>query len=296
MRERLHKVLANVGIASRRDVEQMVLDGRVEVNGKVVTKLPVMIDPSEDHVLVDGEVIKLASARGMANELDRVYWLMHKPAGVYSTNEGQLTRQGPQTRAIDLLPPHVRQRVYPVGRLDAESRGLLILTNDGELTQKLTHPKFGVAKTYRARVEGRLEGEAIEQLRQGVWLANEDGKAFKVGAVRIRVDKRMMDKTILEITLGEGRNRQVRRMLAKAGHKVRDLTRIKMGPLSLGKLKPGQCRELTPKEVKQLYAAVEGGRAKPARSQTTSAAKATPPAPKKPEARKTPAKRARSSG
>src|SRR6185295_4977475 len=195
---------------------------------------------------VDDEPVKL-SARG--SEQRRIYLLMNKPKDVYSTN----VAQGEQTRAIDLLPPDFRERVYPVGRLDAESKGLLLLTNDGELTNQLTHPRYGVAKTYRATVDGFIPPKVVEELQHGVWLADpKSGKGFRTGRSRIKVVKRMRDKSILEITIKEGRNRQVRRMLAKLGHKVRDLTRVRMGPLTLHGLEPGSVRMLTPREVKEL--------------------------------------------
>src|SRR5215212_6911558 len=197
MKERIQKILANAGVASRRNVEEMILQGRVAVNGRVVTTLPVLIDPARDKVAVDDEPVKL---RGSGAE-KRVYILMNKPRGVYSTN----VAQGEQTRAIDLLPPEFAQRVYPVGRLDAESRGLLLLTNDGELTNQLTHPRYGVAKTYKATVDGFVSPAVIQQMQQGVWLADPKGKGFKTGRSRIKVIKRMRDKSVLEITIREGR-------------------------------------------------------------------------------------------
>jgi len=245
VKERIQKILANAGVASRRNVEEMILQGRVAVNGRVMTELPILIDPVKDKVTVDEEPVKL---KGKGSD-KRVYLLMHKPKGVYSTN----VAQGEQTRAIDLLPPDFRERVYPVGRLDAESRGLLLLTNDGELTNRLTHPRYGVAKTYKATVDGYIPPAVIEELQRGVYLADpKTGKGFRTGRSQIKVVKRMRDKSILEITIREGRNRMVRRMLAKLGHKVRDLMRIKMGPLTLHGLQPGQVRSLTPREVKEL--------------------------------------------
>ena len=251
MKERIQKVLGNAGVASRRAIEQMVRDGRVSVNGKVQRSLPILVDPAKDAVVVDDEPVKLATVKGgkaTAAVADRVYWLMNKPKGVFSTN----VAQGAQVRAIDLLPPGLRSRVYPVGRLDAESRGLLLLTNDGELTNELTHPRYGVSKTYRATVEGQVNPAALEELQGGIWLADPQGRGFKTGRTRLRVVRRGREKSILEITLREGRNRQVRRMLAKVGHKVRDLMRVQMGPLTLDGLKPGQCRPLTPREVRSL--------------------------------------------
>jgi 23S rRNA pseudouridine2605 synthase len=174
---------------------------------------------------------------------------MNKPKGVYSTN----VAQGEQTRAIDLLPPGLPGRVYPVGRLDAESKGLLLLTNDGELTNRLTHPKYGVPKTYRAVVDGYVTAELVEELSKGVWLADpKTGKGFKTGRSIIKVVKRGRGSSVIEISIREGRNRQIRRMLAKTGHKVRELTRVKFGPLTLQGLGPGEVRSLTPREVKQL--------------------------------------------
>jgi pseudouridine synthase len=253
VKERIQKVLANAGVASRRNVEEMVLEGRVAVNGRVMRELPILIDPQKDKVEVDGEPLKLKSAGGKPGQPPggaRVYLLLNKPRGVYSTN----VAQGEQVRAIDLLPPEFSARVYPVGRLDAESRGLLLLTNDGELTNRLTHPRYGVPKVYRAVVDGYLDGDAVQMLQKGVWLADpKSGKGFKTGRSIIRVVQRGRQKSILEITIREGRNRQVRRMLARTGHKVRELTRVKMGPLTLEGLRPGEFRPLTPREVKQLY-------------------------------------------
>jgi len=260
VKERIQKVLGNVGVASRRNIEEMVRQGRIAVNGRVVTSLPVLIDPERDRVTVDDEPVKLASSKrgkggkgaatGDGGYGRRFYFLLNKPRGVYSTN----VAQGAQVRAIDLLPRTFKGRVYPVGRLDAESRGLLLLTNDGELTNQLTHPRFGVSKTYRAVVDGHVAPEELLTLEKGIWLGDRhSGKGFKTGRSRIRIVKRARDKSILEITIREGRNRQVRRMLAGVGHKVRDLTRIKLGPLTLEGLNPGQFRELTPREVKALH-------------------------------------------
>ena len=260
MKERIQKVLANAGVASRRNVEEMVRQGRVAVNGKIPTDLPVLIDPAKDHVEVDGEKVRLGSGRGAKRGRGtsaeggpaggpRLYLLMNKPKGVYSTN----VAQGEQVRAIDLLPPDLPGRVYPVGRLDADSRGLLLLTNDGELTNQLTHPRYGVAKTYRAVVDGQVRPQTLQELERGIWLADpKSGKGFKTGRSHIKVVKKGRDKSVLEITIREGRNRQVRRMLAGLGHKVRDLMRVRMGPLTLHGLGPGQVRTLTPREVREL--------------------------------------------
>jgi pseudouridine synthase len=264
VKERIQKVLANAGVASRRNVEEMVLQGRVAVNGQVASNLPVLIDPEKDRVTVDGETVRLGrrgGARGGVGGGDgsaggagpgagpRLYLLLNKPKGVYSTN----VAQGEQVRAIDLLPPDLPGRVYPVGQLDADSRGLLLLTNDGELTNQLTHPRFGVPKTYRAVVDGDVQPRTVEEMEKGVWIADaRTGTGTKTGRSHIKVIRRSRDKSVLEITLREGRNPQVRRTLAKLGHKVRDLMRVKMGPLTLHGLPAGHVRSLTPREVKEL--------------------------------------------
>ncbi len=157
VKERIQKILGNAGVASRRNVEEMIRQGRVAVNGRIAKDLPVLIDPAKDKVEVDGEPLQLTSK--VATQ--RLYVLMNKPKGIYSTN----VSQGEQKRAIDLLPPDF-PRVYPVGQLDAESKGLLLLTNDGELTNRLTHPRYGVSKTYRAVVDGFLPPGALDEMQQ----------------------------------------------------------------------------------------------------------------------------------
>lgn len=254
-KQRIQKLLANIGVDSRRKIEEMILQGRVSVNGRVVKTLPVLIDPEKDKVEVDGERIHLKSKAPFgksavsAEQTHRVYIVMNKPKGVHSTN----VAQGEQVRAIDLLPPDFPARVYPVGRLDAESKGLLLLTNDGELTNQLTHPKYGVPKTYRAAVDGSITPQDIEAMSKGIWLGDRrSGEGFKTGKTQIKIVRRSRERSILDITIREGRNRQVRRMLAQIGHKVRDLTRIKLGPLELGRMKSGDFRSLSPREVREL--------------------------------------------
>jgi 23S rRNA pseudouridine2605 synthase len=250
VKERIQKVLAAAGVASRRNIEQMIREGRVAVNGSVVVQLPVLVDPRADRVEVDGELVRLEGDRGEK----RVYILLNKPKNIYSTN----LAQGEQTRAIDLLPPNT-PRVYPVGRLDAQTKGLLLLTNDGELTHRLTHPRFGIAKTYRAVVAGYIPPKTMESLSRGVWLAGAGSKsASRTSRNHVKIVKRSRDATILEITIREGRNEQIRRMLARVGHKLKDLTRIRMGPLTLQGLGMGQFRHLSAKEISQLRASSRG--------------------------------------
>jgi 23S rRNA pseudouridine2605 synthase len=258
VKERIQKVLANVGVASRRHIEDMVRDGRVTVNGKVVRDLPILIDPAIDKITVDTEAIRFPKPRGggegAGHAGKRLYFLLNKPKGVLTTN----VAQGVQTRAIDLLPTDLPGRVYPVGQLDAQSKGLVLLTNDGELTNGLTHPRYGIPKTYRAIIDGHITPEEIAELERSVWIADPKmGQGFKTGRSHITIVKRLQENSVLDITIREGRTREIRRILAKLGHKVREFTRIKMGPLTLDGLKPGQFRQLTPKEVKQLRAATE---------------------------------------
>ncbi len=233
-RERIQKVLAAAGVCARRASELLVLDGRVKINGKTVRSLPQLVDPAKDAIAVDGKLI---------HTTQRAYYLLNKPKHVLCTHNDPADRK----RAVDLMVG-VKERLFPVGRLDADSTGLLIMTNDGELTQKLTHPRFGVPKTYRAEIVGQPSTQTLDKLRGGVWLAEG-----KTGLARISIIHQQREKTILEITLREGRNREIRRMLAKIGHKVRRLSRICIGRISTRKLPLGAYRKLTPSEVKYLF-------------------------------------------
>lgn len=244
MKERIQKVLAAAGIDSRRHIEQMVLDGRITVNGRTVESLPVMVDPASDRIAIDGEPVRL---RGRQND-PLVYVLLNKPRNVYCTN----VAQGEQRRAVDLLPADF-PRLYPVGRLDHDSRGLLLLTNDGDLTFRLTHPKFEVPKSYIVTLDGQMTPEAIEKMRKGVWLSDaRRGGGFKTGRSQVRITQKNAQRTVLEITIREGRNREVRRMMARLGYKVRDLLRTRFGPLTLQGVGAGKWRLLTPGEIKRL--------------------------------------------
>lgn len=230
--ERLQKVLAAAGVGSRRDCEELILEGRVEVDGSIVQTLGTRVNPLTQRIRVDGTTLPTPR---------RVYYMLNKPSGVLCTNNDPSGR----ARAVDLIRSN--ERLFTVGRLDQASEGLIILTNDGELANKLTHPRYGIDKVYRVRVAGTPEPAVLGKLRQGVHFA--DGFA-KVSDVRIR--SRQKQSTDLEIVLNEGRNREIRRLLARIGHKVLSLTRIAMGPLRLGELPSGAHRSLTRDEVKSL--------------------------------------------
>ena len=231
---RIQKVLSGAGVASRRNIEEMVLEGRISVNHKVVSELPFFVTPG-DEIRVDGKRIRLGSGK-------KIYYLLNKPKGVVCTQKDELGRR----RAVDYIPP-IGKRVYCVGRLDADSTGLIILTNDGELTNQLTHPKHGVTKTYIVEVDGRISGEDVDKLKAGVWVAGS-----KTDRAGIKILGRNPKSSLLEIHLSEGRNRQIRRMLVRMGHKVRKLKRTAIGPVTGRGLKAGSCRPLRPNEVTAL--------------------------------------------
>ena len=233
---RLQKVLSQAGVASRRAAEKLIADGRVTVNGKTIVTMGVKVDPGKDEIRVDGRRIKGVSQPR--------YLLLYKPAGYVTT------RSDPQRRrtVLDLLTG-VREYVYPVGRLDYDTEGLLLLTNDGELAARLTHPRHGVARTYEARVAGMPDREAIERLRNGIPL---DGhRTLPADVVLLNEGRRDRDG-VLRLTIREGRNRQVRRMCEAVGHPVQHLKRTRFGTLADRRLKPGEWRELAPREVEAL--------------------------------------------
>ena len=211
----------------------MILTGRVEIDGSVVTRLGTRVDPHRARIRVDGN--PLARPR-------RVYYALNKPPGVVCTARDPSGRP----RATDLVPAR-GQRLFTVGRLDMNSEGLILLTNDGELANRLTHPRYGVRKTYRVLVAGQPSAEVVARLRRGVHLA--DGRAR---AVDVKIQRRYKKSTILEMVLEEGRTREIRRLLARVGHKVLRLVRSRIGPLRLGKLASGEYRRVTRAEVDAL--------------------------------------------
>lgn len=229
---RLQKVLAAAGVASRRVVEQYIVEGRIEVNGEVVTELGRRVDPDVDLVAVDGVAIQL--------DPDKRYYMLNKPRGVVSSMRDEQGR--PDLRQFT---DEIEERIYNVGRLDGETSGLLLLTNDGELAHVLAHPSFGVEKTYIAKVKGRVTPQTIQRLKQGIEL--DDGP-IKVDRAKVRQHQGDDRHSIVELTLHSGRNRIVRRMLAEVGHPVVDLVRRSFGPLHLGTLRVGVMRELTDTE------------------------------------------------
>jgi 23S rRNA pseudouridine2605 synthase len=234
--ERLQKILAQAGLGSRRACEELIAAGRVRLNGEVAS-LGTRADPEHDTIEVDGAILGLR--QGL------VHYLLNKPAGVVTTASDTHGRP----TVVGLVPEE--PRVYPVGRLDAETEGLLLLTNDGELAHRLTHPSFGVEKEYLAEVEGKPSRGALRRLREGVEL--EDGPTAPAKAS-------LVGEHSLRLTIHEGRNRQVRRMCAAVGHPVVRLVRVRIGPLADRRLAPGEWRALTQAEVRDLERAVATAR------------------------------------
>jgi 23S rRNA pseudouridine2605 synthase len=235
---RLQKVLAAAGVGSRRHCEELIGEGRVEVDGEVVRRYGARVDPRRQVIRVDGRRIPASE--------DLVYVALNKPAGVLTSMSDS---RGRPTMA-DLLG-RTAERLFHVGRLDYDTEGLMLLMNDGELAHRLAHPRFGVPKTYLADVPGPVPRDLARQLMTGVEL--DDGVAT---ADRFRVVERAGSRVLVEITLHEGRKHIVKRMLAATGHPVSRLVRTQVGPVSLGSLRPGTTRRLTAKEVGDLYAAV----------------------------------------
>jgi pseudouridine synthase len=232
---RLNRLLATAGVCSRRAADGLIEQGRVTVNGKVVRELGARVDPAADDVRLDGETLAPEKP---------VYLLLNKPKDVVCTNAATEVRK----RVIDLLP-EVRGRIYTVGRLDADSEGLILLTNDGAFAQAVAHPRYGVSKTYAVLVRGRVAPETVEKARGGVWLA--EGRTGRAG---VRIERASRDRTYLHVTLRAGKNREIRRVFARLGHNVISLKRIRIGRLNLHGLRPGAHRFLRPEEVCELMA------------------------------------------
>lgn len=248
--QRVQKVLARAGVASRRVAEELIEEGRVKVDGKLVV-LGNRVDPATQLLELDGAPIALAPGL--------VHYLLHKPAGVISTASDTHGRR----TVVDLVPEE--PRVFPVGRLDGETEGLLLLTNNGELTHRLTHPSYGVEKEYLAEVDGTLSSGQLRRLREGVEL--EDGMTSPAKASQPTAG-------MVRLTIHEGRNRQVRRMLDAVGHPVKRLVRTRIGPLTDRNLTPGEWRHLSDDELRELERAVSGNAAPQSRAERRAAAAA----------------------
>ncbi|MEX0866552.1 MAG: pseudouridine synthase [Pirellulales bacterium] len=235
---RLQKVLAAAGVASRRECEKLIEEGRVAIGERIVTQLGTRVDPTTQKVFVDGEPLPQPKL---------VYFAVHKPQGVVSTSRDEWGR----ARVTDMVPPGAG-RVFTVGRLDMHSEGLILLTNDGALANRLTHPRYGIEKTYHVQVAGKPDNSVLEALKRGVHLA--EGVAQ---VERVRIKSHHKRSSLLEMVLSEGRNREIRRMLATLGHKVQRLRRVAIGSLRLGELPPDSYRPLTRDEVTALREAAE---------------------------------------
>ena len=238
---RLNKILAQAGLTSRRGADHFVLEGRVAVNGVVTREPGTLADPALDRITVDGHAVPAPESAQ--------YLLLHKPPGVVTSV------RDPQGRPVvtDLLPREVRERVYPVGRLDADVEGVLLLTNDGELTHRLLHPRYALPRVYEAEVAGRVSEADVPRWRHGVAL--DDGPAVPLSVELVRS---AAAASLLRLSFTEGRKHEVKRYCEALGHRVRRLRRVAFGPLRLGSLPPGACRPLTPPELSALRAVAAG--------------------------------------
>ncbi len=235
--ERLHKYLARTGVASRRAAERLILAGQVMVNGRVVTEMGIKVDPERDVVQVEGRRVRLAALP--------VTLMVHKPSGYVST-----TRDPQGRRVVTDLVGKDYGRLYPVGRLDYDATGLLLLTSDGELAHRLMHPSYQVPRTYRVTVRGQATRQTLARLAEGVEL---EGRVVAAGLLLRKTEP---DRTVLEVTVWEGRHHLVKRLLEQVGHPVLKLKRLALGPLSLGGLPRGACRPLTGGELAALRGSV----------------------------------------
>jgi 23S rRNA pseudouridine2605 synthase len=239
--ERLSRFLAHAGIASRRHAEELIADGRVQVNGVTVTTQGTRINPATDRVSVDNKPVRATSRQ--------VYLLLHKPLGYVTT------AYDPQVRptVLDLLPAELRAlRVYPIGRLDIDTSGLLLITNDGDFALHVTHPRYSMQKHYHALVQGCPSESALAVLRSGVTITEDKGHSHKTALALLSLLRKEGHDCWLSLTIHEGRKRQIRRMLAAVGHPVLELSRVGIGSLKLGNLPTGKWRYLTSEEVKSL--------------------------------------------
>lgn len=252
---RLNKYLADHGVDSRRKCDELIKAGKVVVDGAPVSELGTKIDPTSQEVEVDGIRLK-------PEKLRRRYFLLNKPSGVVCTNERRETRP----RAIDMITDPGKGRIYTVGRLDEDSKGLILLTNDGEYANRVMHPRYGVKKTYLVKLRGKIDDEALNKVRNGVHLS--DGRT---AGARILVQKRTKDYTKLAVTLVEGMNREIRRSFARVGYKVVDLQRIRIGPLVMtGMKRAGRWRELTLMEAWSVLDEVDDSEETPRPQRTES--------------------------
>ncbi len=239
--ERLARFLAHAGIASRRRAEELIASGCVQVNGSVITTQGVRIDPARDRVCVNGKLVNAPA--------HHVYLLLNKPVGYICTVHDP---QGRPT-VLDLLPPEILQmRIYPVGRLDVDTSGLLLLTNDGNFALHLSHPRYAKQKHYEVLVQGRPSPKELAALRTGVVITEDDGRLYKTSSAHVRLLRQAGNDSWLALTIHEGRKRQVRRMLATVGHPVRQLMRVGLGSLTLKGVSTGKWRYLTEAEVTML--------------------------------------------
>ncbi|QDU44494.1 Ribosomal large subunit pseudouridine synthase B [Symmachiella dynata] len=270
---RLQKVLASAGFGSRRHCEEFIQSGRVTVDGKTVVELGLRVDPAKQKIQLDGETVNVEK---------KVYYVLNKPTGFLCTHSDPAGRR----RVIDLFPK-AKQRLFTVGRLDENSEGLILVTNDGEFANRLAHPRYRVSRVYEVQVAGIPTPDILRQMREGLRFSEGYFRVDRARRVRVK------GKTaVLQLTLNQGRNREIRRLLARLGHKVMKLRRIQFGPIKLGKVNLGEHRTLTPHEVKQLEALLETKReirsgrpprknAAPAKGKRTAPAKSKSAAPAK---------------
>ena len=238
MKMRLQKYLADCGVASRRAAEKLIADGKCEVNGKIVTEMGIIVETGSDKIKVSG--------RSVAKRRKMIYIMLNKPSGYITTVSEQFGRPA----VTDLIK--INERLFPVGRLDCDATGLLLLTNDGDFAYRLTHPKFNVPKTYVARVTGRMSGETVGRFKKGI-----DIGGYVTRPATLEILGRGDGHTTVKITISEGKNKQVKKMCEVAGHEVVSLRRIAIGGLKLGNLKEGEYRALTPDEIKKVNTGIK---------------------------------------